>query len=264
MAWSLREQKQLYIDQTQRAIDGGDADQSAHATIFHELRNNPELPPDEKTRDRLVAEAASIVGAGTLTTAHMLSLTTFFLLHEPALGARLRQELAEATPAGAEIPEIAVLEKLPFLNAVLNEGLRLSHGVMHRLARAHPKDALQYREWTIPPNTPVGMTPYFLHMDPTIFPEPRKFDPERWLDRNSKPRDGLTKYLFNFGKGSRQCVGMRLAYAEMYLAIASVVRRFSDQVKLFDTEFERDVEYVHDYFIPAPSFESRGVRIVRA
>ena len=264
MAWSLREQERLYIQQTQRVIDGGDADQTAHVTIFHELRYNSDLPADEKTRERLVAEAGSIVGAGTLTTAHMLSLTLFFLLKHPDQLARLRAELGAATPSGAVVPGLQALEKLPYLDAVIHEGLRLSYGVMHRLTRSQPNSTLHFRDWVIPPNTPVGMTPYLLHTDAAIFPEPRTWNPQRWMDRNAAGRDQLARYLGNFGRGSRQCAGMRLAYAEMYLTVAYVVVRLGSQIQLYDTEYERDVEYRHDYFIPAPSFQSRGVRVVQA
>ena len=170
----------------------------------------------------------------------------------------------EATPSGAIVPGLNALEKLPYLDAVIKEGLRLSYGVMHRLARSQPHSTIQSREWTIPPNTPVGMTSYFLHADASIFPEPRKWKPQRWMDLDHVGRDLLSHYLGNIGHGSRQCVDMRLAYTEIYLTVAYVVVRLGPQVQLYDTEYERDVEYLHDYFIPAPSFHSRGVRVVRA
>jgi Cytochrome P450 len=264
MAYIFRVQERLYAEQTQKIMDGGDSDRSAHVTVFHEIWNDPNLPPQEKTISRLLSEADSIVGAGTLTTAHMLSLTVFFLLKDAEVHKKLHAELAAVIPEPNTQLDMATLEKLPYLTAVVNEGLRLSYGVMHRLSRVHPKSTLQYREWTIPPNTPVGMTPYFLHKDKVLFPNPRAFDPERWLKLDSAERERQTRYLFNFGKGSRQCVGMRLAYTEMYLTIAYFMHRLGDQIQLFDTEYERDVEYVHDYFIPQPRFQSQGVRIVKA
>lgn len=46
---------------------------------------------------------------------------------------------------------------------------------------------------------------YFVMMDPSIFPEPTEFRPERWLDSNNR----LDKYLVAFGRGTRQCLGMK-------------------------------------------------------
>lgn len=106
------------------------------------------------------------------------------------------------------------------------------------------------------------MTPRFLHENETVFPRARQFDPQRWLDAAPHDRERMQKYLSNFGRGSRQCAGMKLASAEIYLALAYLFRRLGRRVKLYDTQRERDVDYVHDYFIPAPSFESRGVRVV--
>ena len=57
---------------------------------------------------------------------------------------------------------------------------------------------------------------------------------------------------------------MRLAYAEMYLTLGYMFRRMGSELKLFYTQRERDVNYVHDYFIPAPHFTSQGVRVVEA
>ncbi|MCJ1394000.1 hypothetical protein MMC18_006877 [Xylographa bjoerkii] len=244
-AWLLRVQNYDYAAQTQRVLTGGEGDRTSHSIIFHALRDDPNLPLEEKTWERLAAEASSSVGAGTLTSAHMLSLTAFFVLDDASILKRVLTELETALPDSSSSANLQTLEPLPYLNSVINEGLRLSYASMHRLARVHPKNALAFRDWVIPPNTPVGMTPQFHHENECIFSKPYEFNPQRWLDAAPKDHDCMFKYLSNFGKGSRQCAGMRLA------------------IELYDTQRERDVAYVHDYFIPAPSFESRGVRVVK-
>jgi cytochrome P450 len=186
------------------------------------------------------------------------------VLDNPDVLQKLQTELESVMPAKNASANLSVLEPLPYLNAVINEGLRLSHGTMHRLSRVHPQNVLKFNDLVIPPNTPVAMTPYFLHMNPNLFPQPRKFDPERWLGKDPKEIERLQKYIGNFGRGSRQCVGMRLAYAEIYLTLGYLFRRLGSELKLFDTQRERDVDYVHDYFIPAPHFNSKGVRVVEA
>ncbi len=244
-------------------LTGGDADQISHVTIFHALRDDPALPPEEKARERLVSEAVSLVGAGTLTSAHMLSLISYMILANSHVLKQLLAELETAIPDPSQSAGLETLEPLPYLNAVIYEGLRLSCGTIHRLTRVQPKNALQFHEWTVPPNTPVGMTPAFLHDNETIFPKPREFDPNRWLNAEPKDRERMLKYLSNFGRGARQCAGMNLAYAEIYLTLGYLFRRLGSKMQLYDTQRERDVDFVLDYFTPAPSLKSRGVRVVQ-
>lgn len=260
--WLIRRQEAEYMAQVRAVMDGADRGKTSHVTIFHEILDEPSLPPQEKTAMRMKAEATSIVGAGTLTSAHMLSLTSYFILKDRKVYQNLMNELEIAMLDPESSPRQQVFESLPYLNAVMDEGFRLSYGAMHRLARSHPEDALQYREWTIPPGTAVGYSAYMLHRDPMIFPEPEKFKPERWLNLEPAERQHLRAHLNNFGRGTRQCVGMRLAYAELYLTLAYVFRRLGKEMQLHDTEYERDVAFVQDYFIPAPSKDSKGLRVV--
>ena len=193
----------------------------------------------------------------------MLSLTTYFVLQNPEILERLCGELETAMPDPESSPSQQVFESLPYLNAVMDEGFRLSYGSMHRLSRSHPNNTLQYHDWTIPAGTPVGYSAYMLHRNATIFPDPEAFKPERWLGLESQDRLRLRSHLNKFGRGTRQCVGMRLAYAELYLTLGYVFRRLGMDLQLVDTQYERDVAFVQDYFIPAPSRKSRGVRVVR-
>lgn len=110
-------------------------------SIFHALREDPDLPPGEKTRERLVAEAGSIVGAGTLISAHMLSLTAYFLFNDASILTRLLAELDKAIPDPSSSASLQTLEPLPYLNAVINEGFRLSYGSMHRLTRVQREES---------------------------------------------------------------------------------------------------------------------------
>lgn len=83
---------------------------------------------------------------------------------------------------------------------------RLTYGVCTRLQRIADVD-LQFNEWTIPAGTPVGMSSALVNKDPSIWPEPLKFRPERWLDPDESAR--LYKYMVSFTKGSRSCLGIK-------------------------------------------------------
>lgn len=152
------------------------------------------------------------------------------------------------------LPTLQQLEQLSYLNAVMNEGFRISYGVTSRLQRVSPDSDLQFREWTIPAGTPVGMTSIFMHDDSENFPSPHEFKPDRWTQPGSK---NLERYLVNFSKGTRACLGQNLARAEIYLVIAAVFSQFD--LALFETTRE-DADVAHDFFNPQPVQWSKGVR----
>ena len=109
------------------------------------------------------------------------------------------------------------------------------------------------------------MTSTLLHHDESLFPDSKAFIPERWIKDPS-----LDKYLVSFSKGSRQCLGINLAYAEMYIALAGSFRRWGTTacrdegdegvLELWDTEIG-DVEIARDGFVPLARDGSVGVRI---
>jgi cytochrome P450 len=170
---------------------------------------------------------------------------------------KLFEELKTVMPNAHDRPVLAKLEKLPYLTAIILEGLRITHGVSHRIMRAFPHHALHYNGLEIPPGTSVMMTSLLLHENETIFPEPRLFQPERWLHGN---RDRLERYLVAFSRGTRGCLGINLAWAEMYLVLASIFRRYD--FDLSEVVRERDIDIVRDCITGAPALDSKGI-IVR-
>ncbi|KAL2062093.1 hypothetical protein VTL71DRAFT_6359 [Oculimacula yallundae] len=226
-------------------------------TVFHTLLDS-DLPAEEITKDRMAQEAQVIIGAGADTTAHALSIITFHLLNSPDKLEKLRKELGAAFPDSNTSMKLTDVENLPYLSAVIQEGLRLSYGLSTRLARIAPDEVLQYKEYSIPAGTPVGMTSVMMHHNETIFPDSYTFTPERWLDPAVAKR--LERYIVTFTRGSRQCIGMNLAKAEIFLTIATVFRRY--ELELFDTIRERDIDLAYDGFLPQASPEGKGVKVV--
>ncbi|KAF2261425.1 cytochrome P450 [Lojkania enalia] len=235
-------------------------------TIFHSLLQS-DLPESEKETGRLAEEAVLLVGAGTHTTSWVITVITFHLLSNPTLLRRLKDELKSVIPAPSSKPLLHDLEKLPFLTAVLKEGLRLGYGATARSARVAPDTSLKCGDWTIPPGTPVSITIPLTHHNESIFPQSNSFNPNRWLGDKAI---GLDKYLVSFTKGSRACLGMNLAWAEMYLSVAGVFSHFGSHgandasdigiLELYETD-EGDVALVSDMFFPVPKEGSKGVRV---
>ncbi|KAI9795009.1 MAG: hypothetical protein M1816_000029 [Peltula sp. TS41687] len=246
--------------QIQEILDGENEGHKTaeHPTIFHELLKS-DLDPEEKSVRRLAEEGQSVVAAGQVTTTHYLKTTTFHILDNPDVLHQLKAELEAAIPDPEKIPPLQQLERLPYLSAVVSEGFRRSYGVPHRLQRVSPKAPLVYHDWIIPPGTPVGMSSFLIHDNPKHFPEPDQFKPERWLKGGNESGKRLEKYLVNFSRGTRGCLGKELAYAEIYLTLATVFRRFD--MKLYETT-RADVDFAHDFFNPSARLDSKGARVV--
>jgi len=125
-----------------------------HPTIFHQLLEN-DLPASEKSATRLVQEGQIVVSAGTETTAWCLSVITFHLLSNPRILQTLREELEAAIPDPYGHVPIESLERIPYLTACIQEGLRLSYGVSTRLQRISPEKVMTFndgeQDWHIPP-----------------------------------------------------------------------------------------------------------------
>ena len=184
---------------------------------------------------------------------------TYHLLANPFKLERLRAEVATlglSLEADSE-PTLAQLESLPYLKAVVREGLRLHGGITARSQRIAPHEALQYKQWMILPGAPVICISIFMHYNADTFPEPRAFKPERWLvERNEKE---LERYFVAFGKGPRSSLGYNLALAEIYMMLAAVLCKF--EMHLFETYFD-DVNMERDWFVPQPKVNTKGVRVI--
>ncbi|EXJ89675.1 hypothetical protein A1O3_02742 [Capronia epimyces CBS 606.96] len=230
---------------------------SSHPTVFQELISS-NLPEAEKETRRLQDEAQLVVAAGVTTTGWALSVAAFHLTSNPAVLKKLRAELEQAIPDPAAPLSWLELEKLPYLTGCVHEAVRLSDAVSTRNPRLFSKP-LTYKDWVIPPRTPVSMTIVDVHNDEDIFPSPHEFRPERWIG-TPKTKDGssLERYFVGFGKGSRSCLGINLAHAELYLTLAAVFRTFT--FELYETDIS-DVALAHDFFLPSPKLDSKGVRV---
>ena len=172
---------------------------------------------DREVRDACLA----VFFAGHETTACLLSWTYYVLGRRPEVQDRLVNELRHAQADPRRSPATLV-SRLPYMQAVLNEVLRLyppAYGFGRRAVRATTVGARH-----VPAGTTVLMSPWAMHRDPKVFEDPERFAPERWLD-------GLASRLprfayFPFSSGPRRCVGSSYATMEATIALATVLPRF--------------------------------------
>lgn len=259
----------MLSEQVERVRSKGKSDRDEN--IFQALLNS-DLPESEKSTRRLVDEAVTVVGAGSHTTAWAVSVCSYYVLSNPHILRKLKDELKTVNLDGkSEQQLLRQLEKLPYLTGVVKESLRLSHGVSLRLPRIAPSQEMRYRDWIIPAGTSVGMTPALMHLDPENFINPEAFSPERWVeDKNGQ----MDKCIAAFSGGSRICLGINLAWAELYLIIAGFFGEFGGKgrewrvegkgksvLELFETDLG-DVQVVGDNFFPLVKEGSQGVRVL--
>lgn len=169
------------------------------------------------TGHQICSEILTLAVAGTETTASVLSWILYELARHPDIEARV---LAELTDVLGERPvTFDDLTRLPYLNRVITETLRLHHTGWLVTRRTTTETRLG--EWTLPADTELAYCQHALHRDPELFPDPLAFDPERWRDGAQEPPLGA---FLPFGDGKHKCIGDRFALAEMITAIATILR----------------------------------------
>ena len=178
----------------------------------------------QMTPKQLRDETMTLFMAGHETTALTLAWTWYMLSENPAAEARLHEELQRVL--GGRAPEVADMERLPYLRALVSEVLRL-YPAAYIVARTSIAPCT-IGGYDFPADTTFIMSQWVMHRDPRYFDEPEEFRPERWLDglENRLPAGAY----FPFGDGPRRCIGQGFALLELGMVIATVAQRFRFQV----------------------------------
>ena len=163
---------------------------------------------DEEIRDELM----TMLFAGHETTASALAWSFYWLHRLPEVGQKCQTEL-NSLPDNAEFTTIA---KLPYLNAVVSETLRLNPVVV--FVGRQLKEPFELMGYQLEPGTSLLPSIYLTHQREDIYPEPKKFKPERFLERQFSPYEFLP-----FGGGNRRCLGYAFALFEMKLVLATIL-----------------------------------------
>jgi cytochrome P450 family 110 len=163
---------------------------------------------DEELRDELM----TLLFAGHETTATALAWAIYWIHYQPEVKEKLLAELAAAGD------DALALSRLPYLSAVCSETLRIYPVAILTLARV-AQENLQLKGFDIAAGTPVVGCIYLTHHRSNLYPDPDKFNPERFIDRQYSPYE-----FYPFGGGSRRCIGMALAQQELKLVLVEVLR----------------------------------------
>jgi cytochrome P450 len=183
------------------------------------------LARDEETSGRMTDkqvrdEALTLFLAGHETTANALTWTWYLLSQNPEAEAKLDAEVDRVLEGRA--PTFDDLPRLRYLEMVFSEAMRL-YPPAWAIGR---RTKLDYTigEYTLPAQSIVLMSPYVVQRDARWFPDPLRFDPERWRPEEVEKRPKFS--YFPFGGGARVCIGERFAWMEGVLLLATLAQRW--------------------------------------
>ncbi|MBW4575727.1 MAG: cytochrome P450 [Aphanothece sp. CMT-3BRIN-NPC111] len=196
------------------------------------------------TNAELRDELMTLLFAGHETTATALAWALYWIHHLPEVGNKLLNELDNLS----DNSDPSEISRLPYLGAVCSETVRIYPVVLFGFSRI-VKAPIQIMGYEFEPGTVLSPCIYLTHHREDIYPEPKRFKPERFLERQFSPYE-----YFPFGGSNRRCIGMAFAQLEMKLVLATILSRF--QLALADN---RPVKPVRRGLTMTPS---GGVRLV--
>lgn len=158
--------------------------------------------------------------AGHETTANALTWTWYLLSQHPEVEQRLHVEIDRVLED--QSPTFEDVMRLPYTRMVIEESMRCFPPVY-----AIDRDVMEpitLGPYHIPRGSTIFVSPWCLHHDPRYFPDPERFDPDRWLPEEKERRP--KHCYFPFGMGTRSCIGEQFAWAEAIVLLAALARNW--------------------------------------
>jgi cytochrome P450 len=175
---------------------------------------------DTQVRD----EALTLFLAGHETTANTLTWTWYLLSQHPDVEKKLHKELDEILQG--RVPTFEDVPRLVYTEMVVAESIRL-YPPAWAIGRRSLVDQ-RIGPYAVPADAIVLLSPFVTQRDARFFPDPSRFDPERWTP---EAKDSRSPYsYFPFGGGPRRCIGEGFAWAEAILVLATLVSRWRAQL----------------------------------
>ncbi|CAD6451908.1 7a9d94ff-9170-4066-ba75-deea6008af81 [Sclerotinia trifoliorum] len=203
---------------------------STYRDIFFYLLSADPEGGEKFTQKELNSNANLIIIAGTDTTSSTVAQILRTLAKEPRVLFKLQREIDEICISMGEGSEITIdsIRNLEYLNAVVNEGLRLYNPVPSGAHAATYPQGVKVGGIFIPGNVQVQIAQLSLMKDERYFAQGKEFIPERWTsERPELVKD--RRAFIPFGYGVHSCVGKTLALQELRLVVARIVRTFDVQ-----------------------------------
>jgi cytochrome P450 len=233
----------------EKAVAASKNSSQTKTNVFKTMYAEADKDESTLTDDDVGVEAGNLLVAGTDTTAITLTYLVWAVAQRPDLQRALMAELADV--AEDELND-ARLAKLPLLNSVLNETLRLYGAAPASLCRTIPGGGAELCNYPLPEGLTVSTQSYTMHRWEHIWgPDADNFDTARWMPDSKIPLSEEAKAAFTpFGGTSRYCLGIHLAWMEMRLA-AAIFYRECDDIRVADEMTEKEMEF-ENYFLIKP------------
>lgn len=171
--------------------------------------------------EQLVSQFVTFFIAGMDTTGHLATMAVYYLTKYPHYLPRIMEEIKTHYKKGEDV-SFDVLNKLEFMMAFLKETLRTMSPVPallpRRAIRDHKLLDVEVKEGTV-----IEVDFFYNSFHPNNFPEPQKFDPERWMGEN-KPTDVYS--FIPFGAGQRNCIGQHFALFEARIILSEFLQMY--------------------------------------
>lgn len=168
---------------------------------------------------------STISGAGD-TTASSVMAVLYYLMKDPAVLAKLREELA-AADLSEPVPMFSQVSKLPYLHAVIREAARLAPTSTWPIERRVPAGGITIGGMYIPEGTSVGILAMATHLDRIVFGDDvHTFRPERWLTTKAEDWRKMEGAFMGFSRGRRVCLGQHIAVLQMKKVLSVLMTNF--------------------------------------
>jgi cytochrome P450 len=191
-------------------------------------RNNNKIDNiiNTNNKQQLRDNVTTIFLAGHETVANALTWTFYLLSQNPKEEKMLHNEvdsvLDDDNNDDHRVPTVKDIPNLEYTERVFAESMRL-YPPAWAIGRQAMNDC-KIGDYVIPAGSSILMSQYLMHRDPRYFPEPERFDPERWNPQEKAKRPRFS--YFPFGGGPRSCIGEPFAWMEGILVIATIARRW--------------------------------------
>ncbi|KAH6715260.1 cytochrome P450 oxidoreductase [Leptodontidium sp. MPI-SDFR-AT-0119] len=198
-----------------------------------------ESDPEKVDMKDVFTTCMTNIGAGSDTTSISLGSVIYHLCKYPDTMRALRKEIDTMENEGSISKPVTFGEtqKMPYLQAVLKEALRVHPATGLPLGRVVPKGGKVIAGYVFPEGSIVGINSWVAHANTDVFgQDAHVFRPERWLESKEKSAV-LDKYFFSFGMGSRTCIGKNISLLEMAKLIPQLVRNFDIELEQPDREW---------------------------
>ncbi|KAF4982427.1 hypothetical protein FZEAL_1945 [Fusarium zealandicum] len=200
----------------------------------------------------MVVDAFSIAIAGSDGTATALTATLYLLLTHRDIYHQLQTSIRRDFGAEEEITSLTLLnQRIPLLDAVFHESMRLYPPVAITLPRLVPPGGECIDGLFVPAGTTVGVNHLSAYHSAKNFHQPLDFLPGRWLENHDKPNADIKASFQPFSVGPRSCLGKNLARAEMRLILARMLWRF-DLELMPECQDWMDGQRIYGFWVKPP------------